>query len=298
MQLKKTKYKTIEKKPLVSICIPTYNGEKFIKETVESILAQTYTNFEVVISDNKSTDSTLEIVKKILSETDVSYKIHSQNPNGIGDNWNNCIKQSSGKYIKFLFQDDILERNCVSEMVSLAESNQEIGLVYSKRKILVNDSDDFSSWLTRFKNLHTHWDSNITDFSVCSGRKYMKDKNFLNEPLNKIAEPSATLIRKECFDKIGSFRNDLKQVLDIELFHRIMISYDIGFIDQELVSFRLHKNQASQVNNNLKINDYSILDEITYQKFYKYLALSNKFKLLKLHHPVFIFLTKLINKFH
>lgn len=287
------------KKPLVSVCIPTYNGAEFISQSLDSIINQSYENIEIIISDNQSTDTTLDVIKSVLlSKTTITYKIINNKQNGIGDNWNNCIKHSGGKYIKFLFQDDILEKSCISEMVDLAESNQNIGLVYSKRKFLLEDSLKYKSWLKRFKNLHLHWDSNILESPICSGKKYLKDKHFLNEPLNKIAEPSATLIRKECFEKIGLFRNDLKQVLDFELYHRIMMHYDIGFIDKKLVAFRLHDQQASQINVNLEINDYSILEEITYQKFYKYLALHNKIKLLKLHHPFFVFFTKTTDKIH
>src|SRR6056297_3323741 len=101
---------------LVSICIPTFNGQEYIEQALRSAINQTYKNIEIVISDDDSSDSTLQIVKRVKDSTTVPLKIIKHTPTSIGSNWNNCIKESSGKYIKLLLQDDILESNCVEKL--------------------------------------------------------------------------------------------------------------------------------------------------------------------------------------
>ena len=108
--------------PLVSICIPTYNGDIYIKECLNSAINQTYENIEIIISDDNSQDNTMNICNTILSKTNIDYKIITNNSSGgVADNWNNSIKYSSGQYIKMLFQDDYLYPDCIEKMISLAK---------------------------------------------------------------------------------------------------------------------------------------------------------------------------------
>jgi len=114
----------------------------------------------------------------------------------------------------------------------------------------------------------------------------------MEEPLNKIGEPTCTLIRRDCFDKLGSFNNSLEQILDFEMWYRIMTKYHIAFIDEKLCSFRLHENQTSQKNESKQINDYTYLEQFLYNDLYPFLHPQNKKALLKKHHSFFKFTNK------
>ena len=103
-------------KPLVSVCIPTYNGSEYIVEALESVLNQTYKNIEIIVSDDKSSDKTLDLVRQCAKTSKFPIVIYTNEFRGIGNNWNNSIKKANGKYIKFLFQDDILLPNCIDLM--------------------------------------------------------------------------------------------------------------------------------------------------------------------------------------
>ena len=95
--------------PLVSICIPTYNGEKYIKECINSAINQTYKNIEIIISDDNSQDDTIDISKTILEKNNIVFKIiTNKSSSGVADNWNNAIMNTTGKFIKMIFQDDYL----------------------------------------------------------------------------------------------------------------------------------------------------------------------------------------------
>jgi glycosyltransferase involved in cell wall biosynthesis len=264
----------------VSVCVPTYNGEKYIAEAMNSIVIQDYGNLEVIISDDNSVDKTIEFATAILVKSKIPFKVFSHQPCGIAENWNHSIRQSNGTYIKFLFQDDVLhDHGCIRKMVSALESYKSAGMVFCSRKIIFESSVENDEWLLKFKNLHKHIEFNIKNAPV-SGKKYLTSKKLLNKPLNKIGEPPTTLIRKACFDKLGYFDNSLVQALDLEYWYRIMTAYDLIFIDEDLVSFRLHNQQQSSKNQKRQINDFKLLPFIIFKRYFWHLHYKVKLKIL------------------
>ena len=250
--------------PLVSVCIPTYNGEKFIAEAVQSVLAQTYPNLEIILSDDNSTDRTIEIAKSLQQSSSCKFSILEHSQYGLAQNWNFCISQAQGKYIKFLFQDDLLVPTAIEKMVALGEQDAEIGLIFSPRVLFTEtgNSDDADLLVNHeAKAVHKAW-SNLK--SIQSGLDLLQDSNILNNPINKVGEPSTVLIRKEVFDAVGVFNPDFCQLVDLEMWLRIMSQYKVGYIDRVLSKFRIHAQQQTQKN---------ALDRETicldYQKFFE-----------------------------
>ena len=274
--------------PKVSICIPTYNGEAFIEETIKSAIAQTYPNIELIVSDDGSTDRTIAIAQSFLSQTTADFRIILHRNYGLSQNWNFCISQAKGEYIKFLFQDDLLEPECIEKMVSLAQQNPEIGMVFSPRGITI--AEDESHPILRkasqsIKDLHKSW-SNLK--SIQPGQELLADPNCLNNPINKIGEPSTVLIATRVFAEIGLFDSGLSQYVDLDMWWRIMGNYHIGFVDEKLSSLRIHpeqqtwKNFAAGENHKdvvrfykklLDSPDYSFLNKKIKQKISQKLAL-------------------------
>lgn len=230
--------------PLVSICIPTRNGDKYIGEALDSAIKQTYRPIEIIVSDDQSSDNTMKIIEEVTRGWDIPVNIYNHTPTGIGANWNNCVSHANGKYIKFLFQDDLIYPTCISEMVALAEKDKEIGLVFSNRDI-IGDTSGQNEWLEKYENLSVSWE-NILE--VQQGKELLAEKGFMNKPYNKIGEPSVVLIRKNCFNNIGFFSEELKQSLDYEYWYRLMTQYKIGYVNKSLAAFRLHAAQATQIN--------------------------------------------------
>jgi len=274
--------------PKVSICIPTYNGEAFIGEAINSALAQTYPNIELIISDDGSTDRTIAIAQSFQSQTSVDFRIILHRNYGLSQNWNFCISQAKGQYIKFLFQDDLLAPECIEKMVALAQQNPEIGMVFSPRGITIADNE--SNPILRLasqsiKDLHKSW-SNLK--SIQPGKELLADTNCLNNPINKIGEPSTVLIAARVFEEIGLFDSGLSQYVDLDMWWRIMGNYHIGFVDEKLSSLRIHpeqqtwKNFAAGENHKdvvrfykklLNSPDYSFLDQPIKQTIRQKLAL-------------------------
>lgn len=283
--------------PLVSICIPTYNGEKFLEEAMESAIKQTYPNLEIVVSDDNSSDKTLDIINSFVSKTETPIHVFKHEPNGIGANWNNCVQKSTGKYIKFLFQDDLILPDCIEQMMTIMNPNDNVGLVYCTRNLIYkNLTEELSEFIDQYGLLHSHWKDFELKEGIASGKKYLKDRELLNSPKNKIGEPVAVLLNRACFDEVGWFNETLRQTLDYEYWYRVMTKFNIGFIDKNLASFRLHKNQASQINKQQKVSENVSLNAYYYKNLFWYLHPKNKLKLLKLYHPFFKMLVKIKNK--
>ncbi len=116
--------------PLVCICIPTYNAEHTVRETLESICAQTYSNLVIHVSDNASTDDTLKVVASI---SDPRIHIHPQQENIGGEgNFTRCIQLAEGKYTAIFHADDVYQPEMVEKQVHFLEANSEVGSVFTQ----------------------------------------------------------------------------------------------------------------------------------------------------------------------
>ncbi len=269
--------------PLVSICIPTYNGAKYLQKALDSILTQDYPNLEVIISDDQSKDQTWQIAQKFKKSVSFPVYILAHKPNGIGSNWNNCIRNAHGAYIKFLFQDDLLLPSCITELVNIIKKDISIGLVACQRAFIDangNNKTLGSNESAQFNFLQVQYNSEPIDmvFDV----SYFKNNLFFKSPLNKFGEPSTTLIRKSAIDNVGLFREDLKQVLDYEFCYRLLADkYKIYITASQLVLFRIHENQATNINKNESIDDYNKMKNILLKDYFFKLSLKYRWYLLK-----------------
>ena len=236
--------------PLVSVCIPTYNGAEYIIESLDSCYNQSYTNIEVIISDDNSTDQTMDIISEYIKDSNLPVYIFRNKKRGIGRNWNNCIEKANGSLIKMLMQDDILSSDCISEMVSaIRKKEMKLGLIASKREFIIEEGYLHNN-LEKFKQTYGDLQKDLTHCRLVEGliildKKLFSDPNFLTSPLNKIGEPSFTMFRKEIWSELGGFNESLNQILDYEFYYRLLRRYRIGIIDKALGSFRLHTAQAS-----------------------------------------------------
>lgn len=276
---------------LVSICIPTYNGEQFIVEAMDSAISQTYPYLEIIVSDDDSKDNTLKIIESYRAKTNIPIHVFHHVPSGIGANWNHSIKKANGKYIKFLFQDDILKPDCVKKMVEVLERNNYISLVASKREFIFKNSylnDEIEKWIKDYNDLQSglnlDWSNGVAylDYNLFSSEEFFKT------PLNKIGEPTTILFKKSLVDSIGYFSEDLNQVLDYEFCYRVLKHSRIAIIKDKLIKFRLHNLQATVKNkgNDIYGKDHDKLQYIIYKNYLKYLSSYWRKVLLRKYNPL------------
>ncbi|WP_426091849.1 glycosyltransferase family 2 protein [Flavobacterium sp. DSR3-2] len=141
------------KNPLVSILIPVYNREYIVGETIESAINQTYTNIEIIIVDNCSTDETWVVLKNFAAK-DSRIKIF-QNDVNVGPvlNWKRCIDEAKGEYGKILFSDDLISENFIEE--TLAVFDEQTAFVLSKIKVFATDVEKDYSEKVEVNTIHS-----------------------------------------------------------------------------------------------------------------------------------------------
>lgn len=234
--------KTISKNttPRVSVLIPVYNGEAYLENTIRSVLKQSFQDFEIVISDNASTDGTAEIAEKFLGDSRIRYFRQKSNV-GMPGNFNLCILRATGEYLKFLCADDILKEDALTDMVRILDENPSVTLVSSYREM--------------FGLI-----SNVRESPEAGLIPSVRALELMLEHGNFIGEPTTVMFRREAL-WVGLIDNDLKQVFDFDLWSRLVRAGDLYIIPQVLSGFRIHSEQATQKN---KIDGSNILETIRF----------------------------------
>lgn len=264
--------------PLVSICIPVYNGEKHLMQCLDSAISQSYLNTEIIITDDGSTDNSLEIIKKYaLLDSRIKLFVNSQNL-GLVNNWNHCMEHTSGEWIKFLFQDDYLAINCIEKMLTVSET--EDNLIVCKRTFIVDKEADATTKKYYENDVRTFKRLGIPDKQTFITAKMISNFACENICLNFIGEPTSIFFRKKIITEVGLFNNDLAQICDLEFALRIGTRCGLRYIPEPLSFFRIH--ESSTTSSNLADKNYvlSHLDPIITIHQLLYAACYSTFRLL------------------
>jgi glycosyltransferase involved in cell wall biosynthesis len=217
----------------VSVIIPTYNYAQFLGETIQSVLDQSYTNFELIVVDDGSTDNTREVVGS-LKDSRIRY-IYQKN-SGASSARNTGIKASAAEYVTFLDSDDIWLPENLELKVKLLDSRPDISLVCSNALVFNNGTGAIIGRLWHDQNgAHANFDA------VKVAREPLKE--FLYHGFFVIIE--ATMIRREVFSKIGCFDESLPTYEDWDLIIRILQHFSIEIIDMPLLKIRRHFTNLS-----------------------------------------------------
>lgn len=232
--------------PTVSVCMPVFRGEAFLREAIESVLRQNYGDFELLVIDDCSGDRTAEIVREFAgSDKRVSFEVNRAN-SGMVANWNRCLRKARGRYIKYLFQDDILTTaDSLGTMVDALERDESASLVASARLLIDSRSQQIGSDLP---------------FSSCTaarGRDIIRYSILKHG--NVIGEPSAVLFRRELAGR--GFNPGYRQIVDLEMWFHLLEQGNFIYLAEPLCGFRVHPRQQSAKNicSLCHIEDYDLL---------------------------------------
>jgi glycosyltransferase involved in cell wall biosynthesis len=230
---------------LISICIPVRDGSRWIDEAIDSAFAQTFSDFELVIVDNRSTDDTVD--RGRARDDERVRLVVNQEPLGAAANHSRCVEMSQGKFVKFLHHDDVLYPACLERMVELLKEHPNIGIVFCRRDVLLQNPHDPDAvrWRDEYGVLDDKFEAiGPTNRGSELLRQYVPA---LRGPVidNWIGEPSAVMVRRSCFDRVGLFNANMRQTYDLEMWLRLAAAFDVGFIDEPLVAYRLHSESAT-----------------------------------------------------
>ena len=241
-------------KPNISILLTSYNHEKFINLAIESILTQSYLDFELLIWDDFSIDNSWNIIK---SYNDSRIRIFRNSRNEVRGSLNKMIQKSRGKYICIAHSDDMWEPNKLERQLSFLYEKPEIGAVFSNALIINEDGNPLED--------QTHFYYNIFTQSNRSRFEWL-NHFFFNG--NALCHPSV-MIRKSCYDTIGIYRNGLVNSDDFDLWVRLCMKYDIHVFADKLVRFRLldhDKNSSADHPDSRVCNQFSFLKVLDHYK--------------------------------
>ena len=209
--------------PKVSVIVPAYNAMSFLPQTVSSVLAQTYADFEVIIINDGSSD---DIEAWAHGLCDGRIQLISQVNSGPASARNHGLKNATGDYVAFLDADDIWMPTKLEKQVDLLNKNSEIGLVYT--------------WIALIDEAGKHQGK--------LRRNSAQGNVWLDLTLHNIVEcGSVALVRRECFNTAGWFdeRRAIAGSEDWDMWLRIAAHYSFGLIEEPLVDYRCHTDNLS-----------------------------------------------------
>ena len=212
---------------LVSVIIPVYNSAQFLKESIESIINQTYQNIEIICVNDGSTDNSLEILKQYSNKI----TILSQENNGLASALNAGIKQMNGKWFKWFSPDDVMYPYTIETLVDMARKNSDT-IVYS----------DWEMIDEKGKKLRYFHESNYNELSNFEYNIRLLDGQQINV--------NTTLIPTSLFEKCSMRELDDPIAIDYDFFLCSALLYGIKFhlITKSLIKYRIHSKQLSHKN--------------------------------------------------
>lgn len=210
-------------KPKVSISIPTYNRKEYLLESIESALNQNYENFEIIVVDDGS-DYDVEIfIRENFSNPKIRIFKNEKNM-GRPFTRNRCIKESSGDYILWLDDDDILKEDTLVNYINLINRYKDIDIIYGKLKVL-NQNKLFIDPIDFYKN-----NKQLANFFITNGCA--------------IPNPG-TLVKKELYEKFGNYDKHFLRAQDFEFWSRVALYCNFKKCEDIVVDYRIHEDNIS-----------------------------------------------------
>ena len=208
--------------PKVSVVIPAYNAMTYLPETVESVIRQTFTDFEVLIVNDGSSD---HVVQWFSQVSDPRVRLISQANQGLPGARNTGIAHAQGEYVAFLDADDLWEATKLEKQVRCLEDKPAVGLVYTWTAL----ADQWGKPMGRIFASHAEgdvWEQIVVDDMISNG--------------------STAMVRRCCFETVGVFDPTLRSIEDWDMWIRIASRYPFGVVKETLVRYRQHPNSMSK----------------------------------------------------
>lgn len=216
---------------LVSICIPAYNNEAYIRETIESVLNQSYSDLELIIVDDCSTDNTWNIINEFKDPRIKA--LRNQNNLGMHGNWSRALSLATGDYMKLLCGDDIIYTDCIALQVKAFEEpeNADVVMVSCRRKIITaNGSGSFGSFYKLQPGKY-------------SGKKVLRYCALFGT--NLVGEPMSVLFKAATFKENNVQLGSNNYLIDLDMYSKILKYGSLVALKEVLAAFRIYATSMS-----------------------------------------------------
>jgi glycosyltransferase involved in cell wall biosynthesis len=249
--------------------MPVYNAEKYVREAIESILRQTYSNFEFIIIDDCSNDKTYDVIKKYALRDSRIILYRNEKNLGISGNRNKAISLSKAEYIVWQDADDISVPNRIEEQLTFMESHSEVSIC--------------GGFLQFFDEKG--------DIGI---REYPTDDETMRKYIFRFSQISqgSSIVRKNCYDKVGFYDLKIPYAEDLDMSFRIGTVYKFANIPKVLLRYRVHHNSATYRKlRKIELNTIAIRKKFSFGYGYKMSVIDKIYNLLQ-YFSIYIFPTK------
>lgn len=234
----------------VSVLVPAYNGERYLAECLETVLGQSFTDMEILISDNRSTDGTLKIIKEFAArDPRIRWWQNARNL-GMTGNHNACLREARGEYVKYVHADDELISPLAIEKMAAALDEHPAAVMVGVPEHHTGD-----------KSKPVHW---LKKSGVYDGRQVILTG--LEHNCNPVGSPTLTMFRRNAAQK--GFDERFTSHLDTEMWCHLLEQGDFVYLAEPLASWRVHEQQHTTKFKTTGVKDYDHLRlmEIFYAK--------------------------------
>jgi glycosyltransferase involved in cell wall biosynthesis len=215
----------------ISVCIPCYNGATFLGRTIQSLLDQTFTDFSVVVIDDKSTDNSVSIIER-FADPRIQLSVNDSNLGIIG-NWSKVLSCAQGRYVKLLCGDDVLYPECLARQVEALETHSNAGVVLAVCNREVIDAQDRVIFRRGFP------------FKAGINNGLQLIRSSVRWGSNLIGEPAVGLFRREALSSTKLFENSNPYLVDLTLWAELLRNGN-AFVDKDyLAGFRISGGATS-----------------------------------------------------
>jgi O-antigen biosynthesis protein len=235
--------------PKISVIMPAYNHENFVGLAIQSVLDQTFQDFELIIVDDGSQDRTVEEILK-FSDHRIKLILHEKNLGGAAA-MQTCLEHSTGKYVAVINSDDLFTSNKLERQLVFLETHPVYHAVFSYIELIDETGNTYS-------------DSNHPYFTLFEQKNRNRHK-WLNHFFfygNCLCHPTV-LIRRECYDKIGYYNCNLAQLPDFDFWIRFCLKFELFVLPEKLLKFRILPNEQNVSSEN-KISNIRTYNELSW----------------------------------
>lgn len=245
--------------PLVSICLPNLNNRLFLEERVETIFAQTYRNWELIVSDNYSEDGAWEFFESVARK-DSRVLIARAPREGLYPNWNNCLRRASGDYVYVATSDDTMSPDCLEKMVDALERHRDCDLAHCPLVIIDEDG----------RTLADPWWPRLTLFGRTSG-PMLSRPHIRRAPLDGLLPLTGEfvyfsitqlLMRRSLFSRTGEFLSRWGSVGDFNWYMKAGLVTNTIHVPSTWATLRMHAKTATASANLFSKEYYGKVEEM------------------------------------
>ena len=235
----------------VSVIIPNYNHALYLKKRIDSVLCQSYIDFEVIILDDCSTDNSKDVIEAYRTHPKVSHIIYNETNSGSTfKQWNKGLSLARGQFIWVAESDDVADSDFLKKMIEPLFNTENIGLVFCQSYQFNENDESTGTW-----KFHTHdiisynWETDFQD----NGKSFIVNAMMFK---NSIVNASAVVFRKSLVNKSDFIDTNMTLNGDWLFYIKCLLKADVFFVSEPLNYFRAHNNKGSSSNiknfNNVK----------------------------------------------